>query len=102
MNEFVLGFLQLMTPSINKGVVNQISIITIKSLIDLGYTVDENKAEEYTIPGVSASTSLRAQEAASITQEGETIDLSQDWDPVDVEALKKAIQAPQSSLRGGA
>jgi hypothetical protein len=46
-----------MTGYLDEGVSNPLSIMTIKSLIDLGYTVDVSKAQDYTIPSSTFSAS---------------------------------------------
>jgi len=41
---------ELMSGYLNAGIDNPLSIMTILSLKDLGYTVDESRAEPYTVP----------------------------------------------------
>lgn len=45
--ELVLG-LELMTPVLAPGVTNPLSAITIESLVDLGYSVDNSQADPFT------------------------------------------------------
>jgi hypothetical protein len=40
-----------MTGFINENMDNPLSLLSVKALKDLGYTVDESLAEAYTIPG---------------------------------------------------
>ena len=58
---------ELMTGFINSGT-NPVSVMTIRSLEDLGYTVDASAADPYTIPGGSIRASFRV---ADITTPGD-------------------------------
>lgn len=44
---------ELMTPAIDSGVANPLSIMSIRSLEDLGYAVDPSSADAYTKPSTS-------------------------------------------------
>jgi hypothetical protein len=59
---FALFYSQLMTGYLSKDVANPLSLMSIRALRDLGYTVDETKAESYAIP--SESDVIRAAGAA--------------------------------------
>jgi hypothetical protein len=41
---------ELMSPFVNSGVQNPLSVITIQSLADLGYVVDPSQDEPYSVP----------------------------------------------------
>lgn len=41
---------ELMTGYLNGGVANPLSVVTIESFADMGYTVDTNEADAYTLP----------------------------------------------------
>jgi len=42
---------ELMTPSLDGGGLNQLSIVTIEQFADIGYGVDVTGADSYTLPG---------------------------------------------------
>lgn len=69
--ESVLGP-ELMTPLLQAGVSDLLSAITVQSLADLGYTVDLELAQAYTLPGTAGGA------AASARKPGPPIDLSGD------------------------
>ncbi len=60
---------ELMTGFLNSGV-NPLSKMTIKSLEDLGYTVDASAADPFTIPGGSVRASFRADDITATTTPG--------------------------------
>ena len=41
---------ELMSPFVNSGVQNPLSVITIESMADLGYRVDPTQGEPYSVP----------------------------------------------------
>ncbi len=45
---------ELMSSGLRRGVADQLSAITIQSLADIGYTVDVEEADAYTLPAASA------------------------------------------------
>ena len=45
---------ELMTSGLREGVADYLSAITIQSLADIGYTVDVEEADGYTLPGASS------------------------------------------------
>lgn len=53
-NELMTGFVNTRT-SVPVGVINPLSAMTIQSIGDLGYTVNENAADTYLIPGTAAA-----------------------------------------------
>ncbi len=61
---------ELMTSGLREGVADYLSAITIQSLADIGYTVDVEEADAYTLPGASPATSaVRAGPAIPINEE---------------------------------
>ncbi len=61
---------ELMTSGLREATVDLLSAITIQSLADIGYTVDVEEADAYTLPSASA--------AASAMGAGHAIDLTED------------------------
>ncbi|MXX73487.1 MAG: hypothetical protein F4205_12510 [Gemmatimonadetes bacterium] len=61
---------ELMTSGLREGAADPLSAITIQSLADMGYTVDVEEADAYTLPAASA--------AASAMEAGHAIDLTED------------------------
>ena len=55
---------ELMTSGLRDGVADYLSAITIQSLADIGYTVDVEEADGYTVPGASAVGSASAAASA--------------------------------------
>jgi len=64
---------ELMTPRIQGGVANPLSLMTIASLADMGYVVDFAQAENYSVPGQTPFPS-----GAAILSGPEAIDLTND------------------------
>ncbi len=50
---------ELMTPYFDRGRVNPLSRVTVGQLADLGYEVDLDAADEYSLPSAAAAASLR-------------------------------------------
>ena len=67
---------ELMTPFLNSQSVNPLSAITIQSLADLGYAMDETQAEPYTLPSII--TQAPAPDAVSPADGSRLIDLGGD------------------------
>jgi hypothetical protein len=55
---------ELMTPGLREGVADYLSAITIQSLADIGYTVNVEEADSYTLPGTRAAGSASAAASA--------------------------------------
>ena len=60
---------ELMTSGLREGSADLLSAITIQSLADIGYTVNVEEADAYTLPGA---------DAANATAEGPAIDLTEE------------------------
>lgn len=56
-NELMTGFINTRT-SVPSGPLNPLSLLSVQSLIDLGYSVNSKAADDYVIPGQSASRTL--------------------------------------------
>lgn len=70
-SELMTGFVSRPTPGFS-GILNPLSMITIQSLADLGYTVNTSGADPYTIPGLGLS-GIRAQMSVDNSAEWEQI-----------------------------
>ena len=61
---------ELMTSGLREGIADHLSAITIQSLADIGYTVDVEEADAYTLPGASGMASaIKAGPAIRIHEE---------------------------------
>ena len=61
---------ELMTSAMREGIAHPLSAITIQSLADIGYTVDVEQADVYTLPAASATASaLAAGSGIGLTEE---------------------------------
>lgn len=64
---------ELMTSGLREGIADHLSAITIQSLADIGYTVNVEEADGYTLPGASGvASAIKAGPAIRIREEAVT------------------------------